>query len=299
MLKETEQKIGDPSTNKQTFTDVDLKILCCRYWLLSVWDCHDLAFPFWRIYWNKNSGGQLIFNQVVYEMEPNKIFIIPPFTSFCTSFSRNHHFSSGIHVRGRHLNPEDDDSELAQKYLLHLFIHFNLEVPFENVLPGIFTMDMTDSLLEKFTYLTSTLKKDNTFFNVTHTLKLQALIKVILSNNGPQLFSTLRVDYRILKSIRYIERNITEKLTNSKIAGEANMATNSFSRLFKEKMNITLHNFIVKRKISRACKLLLNSDMTIQEISDSLSFSDRHHFSRVFKKLIGITPFLYKSGKFS
>jgi AraC-like DNA-binding protein len=299
MLKETEQKIGDPSTNKQTFTDVDLKILCCRYWLLSVWDCHDLAFPFWRIYWNKNSGGQLIFNQVVYEMEPNKIFIIPPFTSFCTSFSRNHHFKSGIHVRGRHLNPEDDDSELAQTYLLHLFIHFNLEVPFENVLPGIFTMDMTDSLLEKFTYLTSTLKKENTFFYVTYTLKLQALIKVILSNIGPQLFSTLRVDYRILKSIRYIERNITEKLTNSKIAGEANMATNSFSRLFKEKMNITLHNFIVKRKISRACKLLLNSDMTIQEISDSLSFSDRHHFSRVFKKLIGITPFLYKSGKFS
>ncbi len=299
MYKELNYDVGDPSTNMQTFTDVELKILCCRYWLLSIWDCHDLAFPFWRIYWNKNPGGVIKFNEKVFEMKTDKIYIIPPFTAFSTSFAKNHHYKQGIHVKGRHLNTSDDDETLAEKFLLHLFIHFNLEVPFENVLPGIFTVDMTHGLMEKFTYLCSSLKKENTFFYVTYTLKLQALIKLVLSNIGKELFSTLRIDYRILKAIRYVENNISEKLTNSKIAAEANMATNSFSRLFKDKMNITLHSFIVKRKISHACKLLLNSNLTIQEISDSLSFSDRHHFSRVFKKLIGITPYLYRSSKFT
>jgi AraC-like DNA-binding protein len=299
MLKKHEQKIGDPSTNKQTFTDVELKILCCRYWMLDVWDCHDLAFPFWRIYWNKNNGGILKLNENTYEMEPNKIYIIPPFTSFSTRFVKHHYFNEGIHVSGRHITTQDNDLVLAEKSLLHLFIHFNLGVPFDNVFPGVFTVDMTDYLLEKFTYLTTSLKKENTFFYVTYTLKLQALIKQVLSNIGPELFNTLRLDHRILKAIRFVENNITKKLTNSKIADEANMATNSFSRLFKDEMNITLHNFIIKRKISHACKLLLNTNKSIEEVTYVLGFSDRHHFSRVFKKVIGITPSLYKSGKFT
>ena len=65
MLKNKIQTIGDPSKNQQTFTDVELKILCCRYWLLDVWNCNDLSFPFWRIYWNKNDGGILKFNQTI------------------------------------------------------------------------------------------------------------------------------------------------------------------------------------------------------------------------------------------
>ena len=299
MLNKPENKIGDPSTNKQTFTDVELKILCCRYWLLDVWDAHDLAFPFWRIYWNKNEGGVLKLNQTIYEMKPDKIYVIPPFTSFSTYFKKNHLFKSGVHVTGRHLTLQDNDMALSDKSLLHLFIHFNLGVPFDNVYPGIFNIDMTESLLEKFTYLTKSLKKENTYFYVTYTLKLQALIKQVLSNIGPELFKTLSLDYRILKVIRYIENNITDNLTNSNLAAEANMATNSFSRLFKQKMNITLHNFIVKRKISQACKLLLHTNKSIEEVSYSLGFSDRHHFSRVFKKVTGITPSLYKSGKFS
>lgn len=299
MLNKPEHKIGDPSTNKQTFTDIELKILCCRYWSLDAWDCHDLAFPFWRIYWNKNSGGVLNFNQSEYKMTPDKIYIIPPFTSFSTSFEKNKKYNKGVNVLGRHLNEHDDDSVRSENSLLHLFIHFNLGVPFDNVYPGIFAVDMTESLKEKFTYLTSRLKKENTYFYVTYTLMLQSLIKQILSNIGPELFKTLSLDYRILKIIRYIENNITENFTNSNLASEANMATNSFSRLFKDKMNITLHTFIVNRKISQACKLLLHTNQSIEDVSYSLGFSDRHHFSRVFKKVTGITPSLYKSGKFS
>ena len=126
MLNKPEYKIGDPSTNKQTFTDVELKILCCRYWSLDVWDCHDLAFPFWRIYWNKNSGGVLNFNESEYSMTPDKVYIIPPFTSFSTSFKKNKKHNKGVHVTGRHLNEHDDDFVRSENSLLHLFIHFNL-----------------------------------------------------------------------------------------------------------------------------------------------------------------------------
>ena len=232
-------------------------------------------------------------------MKPNKIYIIPPFTSFSTHFEKNRRFDKISQVTGRHVTEYDNDDDLSKNSLLHLFIHFNLGIPFDNIYPGIFTVDMTTSLQNKLNYLTDRLKKENTYFYVTYTLRLQSLIKETLSHIGPELFKTLNIDDSVLNVIRYIENNISDDLSNTKLAEVANMATNSFSRLFKQKMNITLHNFIMKRKISRSCKILTHTNNNIEEVSYSLGFSDRHHFSRVFKLITGITPSAYKSGKFS
>jgi AraC-like DNA-binding protein len=299
MNDKNEQFLGDPSTNKQSFTDVKLKVLCCRYWKLNLWDCHEMAFPFWRIYWNKNSGGILYQNQNIYKMDPDTIFIIPPFTSFSTKFKKNHHHNKGINVSGKHMEQYDDDDGIAQHSLLHLFIHFNLGVPFDNVYPGVFQVKLTPYLYEKLSYLTERLKIENTVFFATYTLKLQSIINDILSNIGSELFETLNVDYRILNVIRYIENNIDASPTNTDLAKIANMATNSFSRLFKEKMNMTLHIFIMKRKIAQACELFLHTNKSIKEVAFATGFSDRYHFSRVFKSVTGTTPAVYKSGKFS
>ena len=77
------------------------------------------------------------------------------------------------------------------------------------------------------------------------------------------------------------------------------MATNSFSRLFKQKMEITLHNFIMKRKIAQSCELFSHTNKSIEEVAFDMGFSDRYHFSRVFKLITGTTPAVYKAGKFS
>lgn len=299
MKEKPREFLGDPSRNKQSFTDVKLKVLCCRYWKLDLWDCHDMAFPFWRIYWNKNEGGVLNQNQNTYKMESDAIYVIPPFTSFSTKYVKNHFYEQGINVSGRHMEKNDDEEAIAKSSLLHLFIHFNLGVPFDNVYPGVFKIEMTPYLLEKLNYLTERLKKENTVFFATYTLRLQSIINDILSNIGSELFETLNVDYRILDVIRHIENHISENPTNSDLANIANMATNSFSRLFRQKMNMTLHAFIVKRKIAQACELFLHTNKSIEEVAFTMGFSDRYHFSRVFKSVTGTTPAVYKSGKFS
>ncbi|WP_405575957.1 helix-turn-helix domain-containing protein [Winogradskyella sp. Asnod2-B02-A] len=294
-----EIELGDPSANHQNFIDLKLKMLCCRYWLLDLWDCHEMVFPFWRLYWNKNTGGQLIHQDTVFEMDPNYIYIIPPFTSFSSLYSKNHIYTEGIHVSGKQLNVNHNEAELENMFLIHFFAHFNLGVPFDSVYPGILKIELTDYLKDRLSYLTNRLKIENKNFKLTFNLKLQAFIKEALTNIGPELWKTINIDERVLKVIRYIEVNIDKKLSNTKMSSLVNMAPNSFSRLFKDEMNVTLHQFVQNRKIAKSCELFEHTNKSIEYVAFNLGFSDRYHFSRVFKSVTGLTPASYKSGKYT
>jgi len=291
--------LGDPSSNFQNFIDLKLKLLCCRYWLLDLWDCNDMVFPYWRIYWNKNEGGELIHNDKTTTMQPDMLYIIPPFTSFSSRFAKHHVYKTGIHVSGKHLTNTIDESRYEEKSLIHFFTHFNLGVPFDNVYPRIIEIELTDYLKERLLYLTERLKIENTDFKLTFNLKLQAFIKETLTNIGPELWKTINMDDRVLKVIRFVEMHVDKKLSNAEIADVVNMASNSFARLFKQEMNISVHNFIQNRKIAKACDLFEHSNNTIEEVAFNLGFSDRYHFSRVFKSVTGLTPAVYKSGKYT
>lgn len=258
-----------------------------------------MVFPFWRIYWNKNEGGELILQDNIYKMESNYLYIISPFTSFSTRYIKNHKYESGIHVSGKNLSEMLNETYYEKKYLIHFFTHFNLGTPFDNVFPSIFKIELTDHLKERLIYLTERLKIENWDFKLTFNLKLQSFIREVISNIGPELWKTINIDDRVLTVHRFIEANIDEKLSNSQLASIVNMAPNSFARLFREEMNITLHNFIQNRKIARACDIFEHTNETIESISFKLGFSDRYHFSRVFKSIIGISPAVYKSGRYT
>ena len=288
-------KAGDPSSSAQTFVAINMKVLCCRYWLLDLWDCHDMVFPFWRIYWNRNRGGVLTHMNEKTEMDPEFLYIIAPFTSFSSKFIKNSIHISGIHVSGRHLVNSDNEVDFESDSLIHFFTHFNLGVPFDNVFPGIFKINLSDVLREKLEYLTNQLKTNNETFKITSSLKIQSFIMDVLSNIGPELWKSFNIDPRILKIIRFIENNLDKKNNNATLANVIHMAPNSFSRLFRENIGISPHQFLQKRKVAYACELFEHSNKTIEEISLLLGFSDRYHFTRVFTSVTGIPPGLYRS----
>ena len=287
---------GDPSEIHQVFTGVNLQLWCCRFWQLKQWDCNDMAFPYWRIYWNKNAGGVVSYEQDSYELDENNLLIISPNTPFKAYIKNNHRLDNGIHINGKRIDEQDCEQELARNYLLHLFIHFNLGVPFDSIKPGIFQVPLTGEQKLKLGRITDYLKSEAANFSLQVNLQLHSIITEMLFHLDNKLWNMLRIDARILETIRYIDRNIKNNLTNDHLAQLIPMATNSFIRLFRNEMNTSPQLFIKKRKIAKACALFDHTEMGIEEIAFYLGFADRYHFSRVFKQTTGSSPARYRKG---
>lgn len=69
------------------------------------------------------------------------------------------------------------------------------------------------------------------------------------------------------------------------------------SRIFKEVTNFTVNEFINCQRIGHAREYLLDSDLSIKEVSDKLGYESISYFDRVFKNYVGISPLQYRKSK--
>lgn len=68
------------------------------------------------------------------------------------------------------------------------------------------------------------------------------------------------------------------------------ISPNYLSQLFKKHMNVGISEYITSQKIDESRKLLKETDLKIYEISDQLGFESSFYFSKVFKKITGLSP---------
>lgn len=92
----------------------------------------------------------------------------------------------------------------------------------------------------------------------------------------------------------YIALHIDEKLSLSEIAGRIGYSDYYLSRKFRQETGTSINDYIKTAKIERAKTLLLSTDMSIQEICDTLSFGTRSFFAQTFKDIVGVPPAQYR-----
>jgi AraC-like DNA-binding protein len=88
----------------------------------------------------------------------------------------------------------------------------------------------------------------------------------------------------------FLMKNYQEEINLEEIAEIVHMAPASTCRFFKSSTGLTIFEYLNKIKIDYACKLLLNTDMNIVDISYDCGFNNLSHFNKQFRKFIGKTP---------
>lgn len=97
-----------------------------------------------------------------------------------------------------------------------------------------------------------------------------------------------------IKVKAYINSHYREDLNLSRLAKEFHMNSSYLSRLFKEKCHINYSDYLTMVRIEKSKKLLLSTDLSINEVSESVGFSDYRYFTKVFKRYQGVAPNMYK-----
>lgn len=93
----------------------------------------------------------------------------------------------------------------------------------------------------------------------------------------------------------YVKMNMYAALSINDIALKFHVSPSYISRVIKKYTQTTYVQYYTELKIKEACRLLEEQpDMKFRELSDLLSFSDQHYFSKVFKEYTGVSPTEYK-----
>ncbi len=98
-------------------------------------------------------------------------------------------------------------------------------------------------------------------------------------------------------SINYMLENLTKKLKVSEIALEIGYSTSHFCRLFLSKTGHSPMDYFIQLKIQRACRLLENPGLTVSDVAREMGFEDQFYFSRLFHKVMGMSPSKHRKGR--
>lgn len=102
------------------------------------------------------------------------------------------------------------------------------------------------------------------------------------------------LNFKSLSQINnYIEKQICEKFHLDELSKIANLNKFGFAKKFKTSTGMTPMNYILMRKIFSS-KNEINLDSELTEIAYKYNFTDMSHFSKTFKRFIGISPKQYK-----
>ncbi|MGL5647147.1 MAG: helix-turn-helix transcriptional regulator [Clostridium sp.] len=102
-------------------------------------------------------------------------------------------------------------------------------------------------------------------------------------------------NFLVNNMIKYIHLHIEDNFSLNQMAKDFNHSPSYLSSLFKNIMETSITNYVHKMKIERAKLLLKTTSKSILEISNLLYYCDTSHFSKTFKKFIGLSPIEYRN----
>lgn len=98
----------------------------------------------------------------------------------------------------------------------------------------------------------------------------------------------------IAKAKEYIKTNYGKPITLEDLSMELNLSPQYFSKLFKEETGENFIDYLTGIRIKIAKDLLKRDDLSIKEICYQIGYNDPNYFSRIFKKIVGVTPTEYR-----
>ncbi len=110
-------------------------------------------------------------------------------------------------------------------------------------------------------------------------------------------FSQIKHSDVVFKAAEYIKSRFADKITLDEIAEHVSLSRSYLSRIFKEETGESLSAYVNKVRIDKAKLMLLDKDCALVDVVSLCGFEDQSYFTKVFKRLVGVSPKRYRESR--
>ena len=94
----------------------------------------------------------------------------------------------------------------------------------------------------------------------------------------------------VKKTLQYIADKVNEPIRVAEVVRYAGLSHRSLNDFFHAELGVSIGRYLTKARIDHIERLLIDTDLQIQEIAQSVGYEDDRHFSRYFRRSTGFTP---------
>lgn len=121
------------------------------------------------------------------------------------------------------------------------------------------------------------------------------LINIYTSSDKsePELLENSKSAAMYNEAVKFLEKNLYNDICVEDVCAGIGVSRSNLKKLFKKYAGMGVMKYYMILKVDRACRML-ESKMTVADVSEALAFSSQYYFSSAFKREKGISPMQYK-----
>ena len=185
-------------------------------------------------------------------------------------------------------HPICDDTEQGRKIKAQFDIISSIAAPFDAEICQLIELIMLEF-------------HDNRAFCIYN---IKSLLTIFITNILRHIFQTASpatpenpYDIRLVNLDKYIADNQHKILSVGELADYLNVGTRQLRNIIQSNLGMSVKSYLDSCKARQARKLLLETELSLQQISEMLGFSEHNNFNRFFKRIEGMPPGIFRLSK--
>lgn len=148
--------------------------------------------------------------------------------------------------------------------------------------------ELAQQMLRQYEKGTKNLKKTEEIYAVSYEMICNYL-DMIFQSGGDSHTGLIQ------SVVDYIQQHYGEEIVLDDIAAHVGLSRSYLCALFKKNMNVTVNDYLLRVRVEKSIELMKSRAWNIGEIGLKCGFASQSHYTKVFRKFIGLTPGQYRN----
>lgn len=243
-----------------------------------------------------NGNGQLILDENTFQLQSGDFYLVPPgvyyaiqptLESLCICMNLRHPFVAAEYKNIFHDNPLITSfithTLVPEHHMTYLALHTG-----ENEIVRTLVLSIFTEYINQDKYSNATMKN-----------LLSLMFAMILRNDKTTMdasIKTTRLDHQYQQIVQYLRQNY-QTADLSTLSEHIHFSKQYICKIVKEKTGDTFNALLMSIRLEMVEQYLLESDLTLENISYLCGFTAPSHLSRVFKNHYGMSPSVYRKNQ--